>query len=223
MSTAEKIKAIHDYIILNCAYDYDNFIHDTIPDDSYKAKGVFVNHTAVCQGYASAFKACMDELSIPCKIVHGTATNSDNTTDGHAWNVVSIDDLWYHIDLTWDDPAPDVPGFARYSYFLVPDSVMSLDHQWEKSSYPICSADSDSFVSLIGPICNNGDEIKNCLWEEYQNKAVCYPVIVPTLTVQSYKDIYPYKWKLEEERGIKLPDSVSTETYGSYTIYTFLN
>ena len=29
--------------------------------------------------------------------------------------------------------------------------------------------------------------------------------------------------ELEKELGIKLPDSVSTETYGSYTIYTFLN
>lgn len=223
MSPAEKIKSIHDYIILNCAYDYDNLINDTIPDDSYNARGVFLNHTAVCQGYASAFKAAMDALSIPCKLVFGSATNSNNITDGHVWNMVNIDDVWYQIDLTWDDPAPDTPGLIRYSYFLVPDSIMLQNHQWEQDSYPVCNSANDSFISLIGPVCKNGDEIKNCLRKEYQNKATSYPVIVPTPLFQNYKDIYPYKWELEKELGIKLPDSVSTETYGSYTIYTFLN
>ena len=31
----------------------------------------------------------------------------DNTrvsTNNHIWNVVNINNNWYHIDLTWDDP-----------------------------------------------------------------------------------------------------------------------
>jgi hypothetical protein len=37
MTDTEKLKAVHDYIVLNTAYDYDNYKNDTVPEESYTA------------------------------------------------------------------------------------------------------------------------------------------------------------------------------------------
>ena len=43
MSDYEKIKAIHDYIVVNTVYDQENLENNSIPDIDYTAKGVFEN------------------------------------------------------------------------------------------------------------------------------------------------------------------------------------
>ncbi len=106
-------KAIHDYMLLNCAYDYDNFLNDTLPWVSYWEEGVIVNKTAVCNGYAYAFKLFMDMLGIECELVGSGEL-------GHIWNRVCLDGDWYMVDVTWDDPVPDEPGRITYTYFNMP-------------------------------------------------------------------------------------------------------
>lgn len=130
MSDYDKVKAVHDYIVLNCEYDYENYVNDTIPQDSYSPRGVLINKKAVCEGYAAAFKAFMDELNIPCKLVSGEATSNGNFTGrvNHAWNRVEVGGVWYQIDVTWDDPVPDQKGKVRYKYFLLSDEEMNKTH-----------------------------------------------------------------------------------------------
>ena len=54
---------------------------------------------AVCGGYAEAFQEFMHELGIECRAVVGWI---------HEWNQVKLDDGWYWIDCTWNDPKRDV-------------------------------------------------------------------------------------------------------------------
>ena len=220
MSTAEKVKVVHDYIVLHWSYDYDNYIQGTIPNDSYSPRGVLINGKAVCEGYSAAFKAFMDELEIPCKIIVGTSGQSIDGTENHAWNIVQVDGDWFQIDVTWDDPVPDSQGIVHYNYFLVPDSVMEEDHYWEHSEYPACTVESDSFVSLLGPVCQNGQEIENQLYSFYVNDADVYTIIVPESLISNYEELFPYVWKVEKRFHIQLPNTVSTQHYGSYSIYT---
>ncbi|CAM5190051.1 hypothetical protein LSPH26S_02229 [Lysinibacillus sphaericus] len=49
----------------------------------------------------------------------------------HAWVLVKLDNEWYHIDVTWDDPLPDRKGEVRYNYFLVSDKQLAQDHTWD--------------------------------------------------------------------------------------------
>lgn len=92
--------------------------------------GKLINKKAVCEGYAAAFKAFMDELNIPCKLVSGEATSNGDFTGGinHAWNRVEVDGVWYQIDVTWDDPVPDQKGKVRYKYFFLSDEEMNRTH-----------------------------------------------------------------------------------------------
>lgn len=132
----EKEKAVHDWIILHCEYDEENYYNDTIPWSSYNPEGVFINGTAVCNGYALAFQLCMEILGIDSKIIVGTASY-----DYHAWNIVKMDDgCWYHVDVTWDDPLPDVEGRVNYRYFNITDSYMRGYGQHNFDINEVCNA-----------------------------------------------------------------------------------
>ena len=59
----------------------------------------------VCEGYARAFQVLCNELNIPCVLVDGEArTYSGDQPEDHMWNYVQIDDGWYAVDVTWNDP-----------------------------------------------------------------------------------------------------------------------
>ncbi|RKP54469.1 DUF5050 domain-containing protein [Cohnella endophytica] len=135
MTDDQKLKAVHDYIVLNTAYDYDNYLNDTIPDDSYSEYGVLLKNTAVCQGYALTLKLFLDQLGIENYFVVGEANNG-TTVGGHAWNVVAIDGRYYQVDTTWDDPVPNMPGYVRYTYYKVSDDFMSASRTWDRSQAP---------------------------------------------------------------------------------------
>jgi hypothetical protein len=116
----DKVRAVHDWIILNTAYDYDNYLLDTIPSVSYRPTGVIMNGCAVCSGYAGTAALLFNALKIPALVIHGK---------DHAWNMVRLEEVWYHLDVTWDDPVPDQPGRVGYRYFLVGlESLLSSTH-----------------------------------------------------------------------------------------------
>ena len=123
MSDYDIAKALHDYLVLNCAYDYDNYLRGTIPAESYTAEGALLEGTAVCSGYARAYQLLLQGAGIPCEYVTGYGNGGR-----HGWNIIQLDGAWYHVDTTWDDPAPDRAGYVRYNYFLKSDSYLSRDH-----------------------------------------------------------------------------------------------
>ncbi len=133
-SDIEKIEAVHDYIILNATYDYQNYLQDTIPTESYEAYGIIVLNKGVCDGYRKAFQLFMDILEIPCIGVSGTA-NGVKGWEGHAWNIVTLEGENYHIDLTWDEPDKDtMSNDIEYDYFLLSDEMMKKNHKWTSST-----------------------------------------------------------------------------------------
>lgn len=126
MEEIEKILALHDYIVLNTAYDTSY--------TRYSIKNTLIDGLAVCQGYAETMKLFLDALGVENQLIYGMAGG-----DRHVWNLVCLDGDWYHLDVTWDDPlldGKDVPGEVSYGYFMVPDEVMAKDHQWEQGDYP---------------------------------------------------------------------------------------
>lgn len=131
MSDAEKIKTVHDYIVLNCAYDYNNYLAGTVPTEARLAYGALEKRSAVCQGYTAAFNLLCRELGIRSIVIKGTAPGS---TEEHAWNAVLIGGQIYYIDITHDDPVPDVKGKVSYRYFMLTEAEMTaLGYSWDKS------------------------------------------------------------------------------------------
>lgn len=125
-NTYDNIKMVHDYLIENIQYD------TTISKSNiYNMYGAMINGEAVCEGYARSFKYLMDSLGIPCTLVIGKGINSEGNQENHAWNYVQIDNYWYAIDTTWDDPVSTtgwVSQSSKYRYFLKGSKDMSKDH-----------------------------------------------------------------------------------------------
>lgn len=126
-SDYDKILQVHDWIIDNLEYE-SNIENSNV----YNLYGALIEKKAVCEGYAEAFKYILDEMRIPCILVSGTATNSEGTTERHEWNYVQIDNKWYAVDSTWDDPV--VKGFGyvsnsvKHKYFLIGSRKINRNH-----------------------------------------------------------------------------------------------
>ncbi|SFR71548.1 transglutaminase domain-containing protein [Anaeromicropila populeti] len=101
----EKIKKIHDYIIETVAYD--------ISVKNNSAYDALINHSSACMGYANLTYIMLTEAGISCRVITGEAHE-----EPHAWNIVQIDNLWYNLDCTWDDPIGAKNDEYRYLYFL---------------------------------------------------------------------------------------------------------
>ena len=117
-SEKEKIKKIHDYICEHVRYDV---IHQK--NQYYHLKVTAYNALlygqAVCQGYAVAMYRLLREAGIEARIITGMAQKPDGTQEFHAWNLVKIDELWYHLDATWDEET------NSFDYFLKCDASMT--------------------------------------------------------------------------------------------------
>ena len=37
----------------------------------------------------------------------------------HAWNMVYVDDEWRFVDVTWDDPVPNVENRILHTYYML--------------------------------------------------------------------------------------------------------
>jgi transglutaminase/protease-like cytokinesis protein 3 len=133
MSEKEKVKAVHDYLILHTTYE-KTYYKGNETSAAHMARYIFTEGKGVCEAYAEAFKMLMNAVGIECIMTPGEAGGV-----GHAWNQVKVDGNWYNIDVTWDDP--DDGDKIRYDYFCIPDSTISKTHTVEKGFKPYeCTA-----------------------------------------------------------------------------------
>lgn len=150
MSDLQKETAIHDYLVTHTQYSVEGN-QDTLAT----AESVLLGGKGQCQGYSEAMSLLLSLTGIKSRIVSGTASGSDQTAVAHAWNQVLINDVWYHVDVTWDDPIPDTGDYAAHVYLNRSDKFMKLDHTWS-DLFQVCPIDFpvagvDSAVDITSP------------------------------------------------------------------------
>lgn len=114
MNNHEKVKAVHDYIVLNSKYD--------VSMQFYSDYDLLTQGTSVCNGYTLLTYNMLKKLNIPVKLVTGTGNN-----ELHIWNMVKLGDYWFHLDTTWNDPVPDT-NIVSYDYYMLTDKEILKDH-----------------------------------------------------------------------------------------------
>lgn len=130
MTSQDKIKTIHDYIINNT--DYDELKTNNINDETYKsntAYGVLIQGYGICSGYADTMAIFLNQLDIK---------NYKISNENHIWNLVYVNGLWKHLDATWDDPISEFNA-NRNTYFLIStEELIKLNddtHSFDKLIY----------------------------------------------------------------------------------------
>lgn len=111
----EKEQFVHDALLDAVEYD----LQAPLNQSAYSA---LVGGASVCAGYSRAFQYLMMALDIPCYYCAGDAGGS------HAWNIIGLDEGYYHVDLSWDDPVDNPDGSYYYSYYNLTDAEMQEDH-----------------------------------------------------------------------------------------------
>ncbi|QSF44493.1 transglutaminase domain-containing protein [Paenibacillus tianjinensis] len=146
MDNHQKVKVIHDWVVLNLKYDNTY--------SKYTAYEGLQSGSAVCQGYSLLTYKLLLGAGIPNKIVEGKARPEGGVSQAHAWNLVQLDGLWYHLDTTWDDPTPSTEDGVSTVYYMRTDAQMRRDHSWVKS-YPAASV---GYAQTLSELVSRGGQ-----------------------------------------------------------------
>ncbi len=131
MTNREKIKVIHDYIINHTKYDEERSDKNNIQYKSDTAYGALIEGHALCGGYTDSMMLFLEQFNIKSYKI---------SSDNHVWNYVYLDNNWYNLDLTWDDPVShDGRDLLEHTFFLISDEeLLKLDtteHLFDKNVY----------------------------------------------------------------------------------------
>jgi transglutaminase/protease-like cytokinesis protein 3 len=137
MDTRSKITAIHDYIINNTVYDQKRatgILNGNDPDPSsfsHTAFGALYDGSAICGGYSDAMALFLDRYGVK---------NYKIANNEHIWNGVYLDNNWYHLDLTWDDPVTNTgENILTHQFLLINDDELVKkevnQHSYDKNVY----------------------------------------------------------------------------------------
>ena len=109
---------------------------DSEPDYSEpsNAYGAMIENAADSEGFAMAYKALCDALSVECRVVSGRMDKAP-----HSWNIIRIDGDSYHVDVSRCSEL----GIAEV--FLNGDSAMWGRYLWDTEKYPECDGDLNYF------------------------------------------------------------------------------
>ncbi len=134
-STAYKIAVVYEEVMKASFYALEADAKPGNADYVRNAYGTLVKGESVCEGFARAVKAVLDELGIQSVLVQGMYSDGENS-QLHMWNYVRMEDYrWYLLDATMDNGRAE-DGTSR-EFFLKsgrdevsrsyqPDGVISL-------------------------------------------------------------------------------------------------
>ena len=131
MSNEDKIKEAHNYIINNSKYDSDRSDNNIVRYKSDTAYGTLLEGYSLCGGYTDAMELFLEDMGIKSYKI---------SSENHVWNAVNLDNTWYHLDLTWDDPiTTDGSDILEYNFFLITTSELNEleneQHNYDKNVY----------------------------------------------------------------------------------------
>jgi len=153
-SPAFRARAIFTWTAMNISYDISNKgkVTAATPYNELVDK-TMETRKAICQGYASVFKALCDACGISAYIVQGYTRQNGHINDlSHAWIMAVIDSSYYGFDPTWGAGYMNKGNYQRYyndQFFMIKPGILIQDHMpfdpiWECLSAPINNLDFNS-------------------------------------------------------------------------------
>lgn len=114
LSETEKFVIIYKRICKQIRYDYKAAYPVTKKDLEYSEEAIgdtqniiggLTKGITICEGYSKILKEALKSIGIEARI---------EENGSHAWNIVKLDGIWYHCDVTWDAPIINLGMPPRY-------------------------------------------------------------------------------------------------------------
>lgn len=125
MQNLDKAYAICQYLNHNATYGFG--------PHCYSAYGILIDGVGVCNGFALAAQKLFSAEGIENYFVTGTLQS-----DLHAWNIIKIDNNYFHVDAT------------RGLFIMNDLTAKQLNYKWIGDSFPKC----ESSFNLPKVICS---------------------------------------------------------------------
>ena len=80
----------------------------------------------ICGGYSDAMAIFLTRFGIE---------NYKIASSNHVWNLVKVNENWYHLDLTWDDPVTSDGSDAIIDDFFLIDTYTLQNRDLTQHSF----------------------------------------------------------------------------------------
>ena len=128
MDDVIKYKVLHDWLINYAEVDTENKYVES--ESLNSGTVVLTTGKGTSESYAQAYQALCKSANLYCRL---TAGNVGDKYKDHTWNVVRINNNFYHVDCLFDDTdkkdSPD--GEQVYTYFLLSDKTLQKMRTFE--------------------------------------------------------------------------------------------
>lgn len=156
----ENEQKIHDVLSKKVTYyEYEDL--SKIPSKYHTIEGTLTENLAVCDGLAKTFQILLDKVGIKSIIVSGSLNGTS-----HAWNMVQLEDGWYHTDITSDNSIKTEKKVVFHSYFNINTETIKKTHVIsEEDIIPESTSTKYNFYEYTGKNIVSGDNFANKLKE----------------------------------------------------------
>ncbi len=187
-SDYQKVKYLHDYLVNHCIPN----VNDKNNPLNNEAYGALMLGRAMCEGYTNAMQLLCNLAGIENTVVsYNSYTNAEGQeVEGHTWNLIKMDDSYYHVDVGSDDPIEEISSghqtaaslqgyhYVSYQYFGLTTAEIDQLHgipvgkTFEKLM-PSCTATKDNYYVVEGLLFNDYDQnnVAKAMAETYLKEA----------------------------------------------------
>lgn len=153
----EKELAIHDK--LSYSVEYSKL--EELPRAYHTIEGTFLEGIGVCDGFTKSLQLILDKVGIDSIIVLG---NLDG--NAHAWNLVRLEDEWYHVDLTSSHSIYDETGIVNHAYFnLNNNAIKKFSSMDNENILPEVNATAHNYYTYNDLVIKESDNLYEKLSE----------------------------------------------------------
>lgn len=166
-SDFEKELIIHDALALDTKYYSEITDISKVPEQYHTIYGTFIEKQAVCDGFAKAMQILLDRVGIENIFVTGMLGEVP-----HAWNMVKLENEWYHLDLTSNKYIKEADGSTKtvvHTYFNVTDEFIQKSHIIDnKELNPLANAQVNNYYTKTNSYISTTDDFDRRIKELVQ-------------------------------------------------------
>lgn len=187
LSDYEKVVFFNDYLVDDVTYDLE-------APNAHNAYGALVEGMAVCDGYALAMNCLLNRAGIETITMQGFSADDEKQHEveqfdralleyddrgtpqapygmnGHAWNAVHLEDGWYYVDTTYNDPSMSDSSHeiqtGKHHYLNLTFDEMEKSHLFApvrsmRELYPMENNETYSYYRVQGLMGSTMEECRN--------------------------------------------------------------